>query len=102
MQNTSKMPVEEQTSGKLVAYIGTPWCKYCKTTKPALEEIEGEMNDTRFLAVDADEYPEVAQQAKVKTYPTIIVYRDGVELDRRGSGSNPELKEWIEQAFAKG
>lgn len=39
-------------------------------------------NDIRFTVVDIDEEPDRASSANVRGVPTVIIYKDGVELNR--------------------
>jgi len=50
--------------------------------KPTLEKLESEFSDIKFLSIDVDLVPSLAQIYKIKTVPTILVIENGKEVDR--------------------
>lgn len=62
------------------------WCGPCQMIGPVVEEIAGEVTDTKICKVDVDAEPELARKYKVLSIPTLMVFKDG-ELIRRESGA---------------
>ena len=59
------------------------WCGPCKMIAPVLGEIAQEhAGKLRVAKVNVDENAAVARQHSVKSMPTLIVFRDGVEVTR--------------------
>jgi thioredoxin 1 len=59
------------------------WCGPCKTIAPVLEELAGEQaGKLRIAKVDVDENQGLARQYGVQSIPTMIVFKDGVEVHR--------------------
>ncbi len=59
------------------------WCGPCKTIAPMLEEIaEEQAGKLRVAKVNVDENAAVARQHSVQSLPTLVVFRDGVEVTR--------------------
>lgn len=83
--------------GRVLLYIGTDWCTYCKFTKPAAQQIDQEREDLQVHFVDGDENADLPMEVGLKTYPTLIEYEDGVEIRRRGSAQLDELRSWLEE-----
>jgi thioredoxin-like negative regulator of GroEL len=84
------------TSTPVVLDIHAEWCGYCIRTRPHLEQISADRVGTlRIIGIDADEYPDVFTKFKVKTLPAIILFKDGEEIARRGSGNLEELTAWL-------
>lgn len=82
----------------LVIDLHAPWCSYCAKTRPHLERLSEEREGTmRFVGLDTDEHPDAFDHLGVKTLPTIILYKDGVEIARRGSGDYQNLTDWLAQ-----
>jgi thioredoxin 1 len=59
------------------------WCGPCKTIAPILEELAGEQAGKLQIAkVDVDDNQGLARQYGVQSIPTMIVFKDGVEVHR--------------------
>lgn len=67
--------------------FSSPACAPCKKVPPLLEEILADMGDTDIAAyeVDITENMEVAQKFFVMGVPTIIIFKDGKEIQRFNS-----------------
>lgn len=59
-----------------------PWCGSCKMINPSIESLaddyEGELG---ILKVNADEEPELTESLNVMSLPTILVFKDGEQVD---------------------
>lgn len=59
------------------------WCGPCKMLTPIFEALSSEMSDkVSFGKVDIDRSLEIAQQYNISSVPTMIMFKDGVEVDR--------------------
>jgi thioredoxin 1 len=58
------------------------WCGPCRALAPVMNEIKGNFSNVKFEEYDIDEYSEVTEQYGVRSVPTVIIERDGVELQR--------------------
>jgi len=58
------------------------WCGPCKMLTPIMEQVKGKFNDVSFKDINIDEQFEVAQKYYVRSVPTVIIERDGVEVQR--------------------
>ncbi len=75
----SKEHFEEVISSNdciLVDYFAT-WCGPCRQMAPMLEDVDGPI-----AKLDVDENPELAQQYGVMGLPTLVLFKDGEEVDR--------------------
>jgi len=52
-------------------------CAPCKVTFPIIDELSNEKTDTKFLKVDVDKNPELAQQYSIFSIPTFMIFKDG-------------------------
>jgi thioredoxin-like negative regulator of GroEL len=83
-------------STPLVVDLHAEWCTFCKKTRPHLERLSDERGDAlRIVGIDTDEDPDAFSGLGVKTLPTIILFKDGQEIARRGSGDYEQLTEWL-------
>jgi len=59
------------------------WCVPCKMMAPVLNDLADNIsNDVRICKVNVDEYGTLANKFSVRGIPTIIIFRDGKEVDR--------------------
>lgn len=77
--------------GLVVVDFFATWCGPCKMLTPVLEELSSEDQDTSFVKVDIDEYRKQAIDAGIKAVPTLVLFKDGVEVSRV-SGYQPKDK----------
>ena len=76
-----KESVEENQGVVVVDFFAT-WCGPCKMLAPVFEQAGEEMkNDATFLKVDIDQSLEIAQQFKISTVPTMIIFKDGKPVE---------------------
>jgi thioredoxin 1 len=60
-----------------------PWCGPCKALKPILENVSNKFGNTvNFSYINIDEQFEVAQKYHVRSVPTVVIEKDGVEVNR--------------------
>ncbi|MDQ0063709.1 thioredoxin family protein [Paenibacillus harenae] len=66
----------------LVDYAA-PWCPPCKPLLPILEELgEAYVDSIRVIKVNCDDLPGAASEAGVMSLPTVILYKDGVPMEK--------------------
>jgi putative thioredoxin len=59
-----------------------PWCGPCKTLGPALEAaVEAAGGAVKLVKINIDENPEIAQQLRIQSIPTVYAFRNGQPVD---------------------
>jgi len=59
-----------------------PWCGPCKQLGPLLEAaVSGAKGAVRLVKVNIDENPEIAQQLRIQSIPTVFAFKDGQPID---------------------
>lgn len=53
------------------------WCGPCKMLAPVVDEISEEMPDKKFVKINVDEQPELANSYKIMSIPTLMVISSG-------------------------
>lgn len=57
------------------------WCGPCKMFGPVFEEVSSS-SDINFIKVDVDKNGDIARKYGVMSIPTVILFKDGVEVKR--------------------
>lgn len=58
------------------------WCSPCKQLSPIIEEVASEKTDVKFVKIDVDIESDLAQKYNVISIPTLVVIKNGIEVDR--------------------
>ena len=59
-----------------------PWCGPCKTLGPQLEAaVKAADGAVKMVKVNIDENPEIAQQLRIQSIPTVFAFKDGQPVD---------------------
>ena len=70
------------------------WCGPCMMLGPVVEELAGEVDDVKICKVNVDEQMDLARQFRVVSIPTLIIFKNGQEVQRMvGVTSKEELKD---------
>jgi thioredoxin 2 len=63
--------------------LWAPWCAPCRMIAPILDQIASEMSGrVRVAKVNVDENPGLADRLDVSGIPTLLLFRNGQEVDR--------------------
>lgn len=75
------------------------WCPPCKMLAPVFDQVSGDFEGkVKFAKVNIDEQREITDKFSVGSVPTLVLTREGKEVDRiQGYMSGKQLKEKIEQ-----
>lgn len=73
-----------QVKGKLVLVdFWASWCVPCKMMAPVLNDLAEEISgQVKVCKVNVDEYQSLASKYNIRGIPTMVLLRDGREIDR--------------------
>lgn len=74
--------VKESDKIVLVDFFAT-WCGPCKMLSPVLDQVADELKDKVVVGkLDIDESLDLAKEYEVMSVPTMILFKDGKEVER--------------------
>jgi thioredoxin 1 len=99
MKEINESEFSDKTSTGLVLIdFGAEWCGPCKTLLPILEKVSKDFDGKMSIySVDIDRSPSLAARHGVMSVPTMLVFKDGKQIDRMvGLLPERELKKRID------
>ena len=79
-----------------------PWCGPCHMIAPVIDQLATELADrVRVVKLNVDENPRTAARFDLRSIPTLLILKDGREIDRLvGVQPKQEIARRLEQAIA--
>jgi thioredoxin 1 len=75
---------QQQTKNKVVLVdFWATWCAPCRMMAPVLNDVAAELSgNTHVGKVNIEHYQSLAQKFKVRSIPTLILFKNGMEINR--------------------
>lgn len=82
--------------------LWAPWCGPCRMIAPAIDELASQMaGRVRFAKLNIDDNPATAARFRVGSIPTLLVLKEGREIDRIvGVQPKAEIARRLERVIA--
>ena len=100
MENFIEEVVEGSKTMPVIVQFWAPWCGPCKALKPVMDKLSDEYKDKAgfYYADIEDGGINTGSIAGIRGVPTIIIYKKGVEVDRKVGGvPESQMKEFLEK-----
>jgi thioredoxin len=86
-------------SGLTLVDFWAEWCGPCKALTPAIEQLAGEFDGKLKVAkVDVDANPNIPGRYGIRGIPTVILFKDGAQVDMFVGNSPQKIREMVERA----
>ena len=95
-----KATVQSQTGPFLVDFTAS-WCGPCKALAPVLDLLNDEyQGKITIVKVDVDQNRPLAGAFGIRSVPTLILFKDGAEVDKKlGALNKAQLEQFISQTL---
>jgi len=84
---------QAQTKNKLVLVdFWASWCAPCRMMAPILNDAAAELNDNaRIGKINIEEFHSLAQKFNIRNIPTMVLFKNGVEVSRFSGIKNKDF-----------
>lgn len=72
----------EISNGVVVVDMYADWCGPCRALSPILQEMDGKIEGVTFAKLNVDEANSIASEYGVVSIPTVIIFKNGQEVNR--------------------
>jgi len=95
--NSNEFKNEIKDGVTLVDFFAT-WCGPCKMLGPVIEELSTDMEGkANVVKVDIDQSGDLAEEFKITNVPTMVIFKDGKEVEKLvGFSPKEKIKATIE------
>lgn len=68
-------------NGVVVVDFWATWCGPCKMIAPIIEDLSSQLDEVKFVKLDVDKNPAIANDFKITTIPTLKMFKNGEVVD---------------------
>jgi thioredoxin 1 len=89
---------EKIANGVSFMFFHASWCTRCKAVRPAIESAsqDSRVEAVFFAEINYEINPEIVNQYQVDGFPTMLIYKNGVEVDRL-TGTNHTAESLVQR-----
>ena len=82
MQSVTHETEFDVSEGLVAVKFWATWCGPCKRMTPLVQKMESEFSTVKFVSLDIDQVPSIAQKYRIRSLPAIILFKNGQEFKR--------------------
>ena len=86
-----------QDNKTVVVQYAATWCGNCRIMKPKFKKLASENEDSIFVIVDAEKFPESRKMATVDNLPTFATFKDGIFVNQVQTNKFEVLKDLVDE-----
>ncbi len=103
LQNFEQEVIQASMQTPVLVDFWAPWCGPCRNLGPVLEKLEqAYAGRVRFVKINSDENPQLAQAFGVRSIPTVVAMVNGQPADAfMGAKPEGEVRAFIERLLPK-
>ncbi|MBY3038777.1 thioredoxin family protein [Rhizobium laguerreae] len=86
----------------VLVHVTAPWCEVCQAQKPVVAKLvgNGDFASMKKFDVDFDSQKAVLQKLKVQSQSTMVLFKNGKEIDRSVGVSDPaKIEAFLREAL---
>lgn len=84
-------------NGTVVVQYMAGWCGNCRVMKPKFKKLAEENEQSTFLMVDAEKFPESRKMANVDNLPTFATFKNGSLVNQVQTNKFELLKDLVNE-----
>lgn len=90
-----------QSDTPVVVDFWAPWCNPCVGFAPIFEDVAADRSgDARFVKIDTEAQQELAAQYRIRSIPTIMVFKNGQLLNNlNGALPKSQFDQWLNETL---
>lgn len=96
--------IEASMTTPIIVDFWAPWCGPCKTLGPIIERVvTNAAGAVKLVKIDIDQSPEIAQQLRIQSIPTVYAFVGGRPLDGfQGALPESQIKAFVDRVIEAG
>ena len=94
--NLAEIVAQNET---VVVQYAASWCGNCRIMKPKFKILAAQHEHVPFLIVDAEQFPNARQLAKVDNLPTFATFKNGVLVNQTQTNKAEVLAELVQEVL---